>query len=208
MSIRKKTKTERLQHFKRSNEWKNHRHWYIFTAAKSLSQPFSLDELRDGIWRIVGVRPRAINLLEEAEGFNAEHVIALISRAETCSDLYTLNPDIDLSKEGYRRMIKQPQKHSGRPPKDFVQTPQYHRQYVRHYYQLTVHPEMYLAQVFRELKQATADELAKEILEITEGVYFSTATIKRLLDSYIKQGRGPPHLREIQEGVYRRARKF
>lgn len=205
MNNKKGPKIDRLQYFRRSNNWKNHRPWYIYTTARKLEQPFSLDTLQDGIRQKIGVQPRISRILEEADEFYGKYGIALISQVEPGAGAFIVNPDIDLSKKYYRAIIHPPQKRIGRPQKEYVQSPEDHRRYARNYHRFASHPEKFLAPVFQAVEQASVEEISGKIHELAEGVSFSSATIKRLLSKYIKDGKGPPHLWEICDGVYRRA---
>ncbi len=106
-----------LSYSRTEDTLRNHRSWFLYTAARDLDRPFRLEELQECIYEKVGVRPQRRRLLVEARRFYEEHDIALINRVEPASELFTANEVIDLDKPEYRSIIRPPGEFRGRPRK-------------------------------------------------------------------------------------------
>lgn len=76
------------------------------------------------------------------------------------------------------------------------------RRYQRNYHRLLRRPERYLATVFEGRNQLTVDKIASCTPDFFEGVHFRSDTIKKQLDRYTTQQRGPPYIQEVKPGVY------
>lgn len=108
-------KFKQREYLRAKNRLYYHRPWYIYLVASELSQPFSIEELRDAIHRKIDVYPQKNCLLRETHRFYEEHDIPLISRVEPGSDKFIVNEDIDLDIEIYRSIIRPPEEYLGRP---------------------------------------------------------------------------------------------
>jgi len=203
---KKKRKINRREYFRRVNTWNDHTAWHIYTAAMELEQPFSLNELQNAIYQKVGIHPKTTRILQEAHEFYEKYDIAIINRRDPGVNAFTANQDIELGKDSYRTIIRPPQGRRGRPRKKYTQSSTDAKRYIRNYQRLARAPEKFLAPIFQSVEQASAEEISAELREFTEGVFFRPPTIRKLLDKYVREGRGPPYLRKVCDGVYRRAR--
>ena len=77
------------------------------------------------------------------------------------------------------------------------------RRYNRNYRRLTRRPERFLSQVFNDRQEASVGEIQNEVSELAEGVMFEPSTIRKILDKYVENNRGPPFIELAEEGVYR-----
>ena len=178
-----------------------HRPWFMYVVAKDLEQPFTLEDLQAGISKRTGVRPRKDRLLREAHEFYREFDIPIVYRVEPGSDAFVVNHDIALNMLCYQAVIQAPQERPGRRREGCSRTEP--RKYIRTYERLMRRPERFMAEVFRTATQATAPEISLIVAELNEGVVFRPDTIRKLLDRYIGEGRGPPYIEEVQPGTYR-----
>ena len=105
------------KYFRAKSTLHHHRPWFIYTAAREMEQPFSLEELQEAIYRKVNIRPQISRLLEETHKFYEQYDVVIINRLEPGVDSFTVNQDIDLDKPSYRDIIRSPQQRRGRPPK-------------------------------------------------------------------------------------------
>lgn len=201
---KEKQQTDRRAYFRGQNSWNKHRAWHIYVAARELEQPFSLGALRDVIGLQTGVRPRVTGILEEAGEFYETYHIAIISRVEPGADAFVVNRNIDLTAYSYRAIIRPPQACQGYSSKTHSQKVESARRYDRNYRRLIRHPERFMAHVFQSTRRVSVEEISSRLPELTEGVPFRFATIRRVLARYIREERGPPYLEQTCEGLYRR----
>lgn len=206
MNEKNRKKVDRRRIFQSRGKWFCHRSWYIYTAAKGIEEPFSLGHLQEAIYQKVGLRPKTDTILREAHEFYEKYDTPIITREEPSSDVFRVNQDIDLSKESYRAIMQPPQGR-GRPRKHYAQIPGYSRRYNRNMQRLTVHPERFLAKIFDSMKQGSVQDIVECLPELTEGTCFGPKLVGKLLAKYATEVRGPPYIREVEPGVYRKVTK-
>ena len=192
--------------FRREKAWLAHRPWFIYKAAAEIEVPFSMGQLQEGIYQKTGLRPKFATILREIHEFYERYEIPIIAREEPWAELFRVNQDIDLSKESYHNIMQAPQGR-GRPRKHYTQLQGYDKKYNRNFRRLTVHPEKFLTEIFDSIKQGSVQDIAERLPELTEGVHFGSKLVKRLLTEYVAEARGPPYIREIEPGVYRKVTK-
>lgn len=206
MSKKNKQKMVIREVLRKKKAWLAHRPWYIYTTGVEIGQPFPLTQLQEGIYEKTGLLPKTDTILREAHDFYEKYDIPIIAREEPDGELFSVNQDIDLSKDSYRAIIQPPQD-LGRPRERYTQIPEYRRKYNRNLGRLRRHPEKFLNKVFDSAKQDSSEGIAKHLLEFTEGIRFGPKTIERVLDKYITELRGPPYIKKTEPGIYRKVTK-
>ena len=78
------------------------------------------------------------------------------------------------------------------------------RKYQRNYQRLMDNPERLFAKLFESAYEMTTLEITGALPQLCEDVRFRPATVHRLLSRYVSEERGPPYLKEVEPGTYRK----